>query len=151
MYNWFECKVKYDKTINEESKEKNNKPEVYLVDALTFTEAEKRIMMELRPYNRGEITIDSIKHVKIHEIFDQEQFEDYRFYKIKVNTILVDESKGKEKTVSLWALVKATSIQQALQIHEKGMQGTVADYTIVSIAETPIYDVFHYLVPVEKD
>ena len=151
MYNWFECKVKYDKSIAEEAKEKPGKPEVYLVDAISFTEAEKRIMRELAPYNRGEITIDSIKHVNYNDIFDQEPMEDYRFYRIKVNTILIDEKKGKEKTVALWALVKATSIQQALQLHEQGMRGTVADYTVVSVSESPIYDIFHYIAPVEKD
>ncbi len=40
MYNWFECKVKYEKEIGEGKVAKQ--AESYLVDALNFTEAEKK-------------------------------------------------------------------------------------------------------------
>ena len=41
MYEWFECKIKYEKTLESGLLKKVTEP--YLVDAINFTEAEKRI------------------------------------------------------------------------------------------------------------
>ncbi|WP_290387099.1 DUF4494 family protein, partial [uncultured Muribaculum sp.] len=48
MSTWFECKVRYDKIQENGSAKKVNEP--YLVDALSFTEAEARIIEEVTPY-----------------------------------------------------------------------------------------------------
>ncbi len=73
--------------------------EPYLVDALTFTEAEARIIEEMKPFISGEYSISSEKKTRISEIFFNEGAD--RYYLVKVNFITLDENSGVEKkTVS---------------------------------------------------
>lgn len=135
---WFECKVRYDKTQEDGSVKKVNEP--YLVDALTFTEAEARIIDEMKPFISGEYSISSEKKTKISEIFFNEGAD--RYYMVKVNFITMDEnSKTEKKTVSQ-ILVQAYDFEDAVTKFKEGMKGTMADYEIASIAETMIMDVF---------
>ncbi|MDE6007373.1 MAG: DUF4494 domain-containing protein [Muribaculaceae bacterium] len=135
---WFECKVRYDKTQEDGSVKKVNEP--YLVDALTFTEAEARIIEEMKPFISGEYSISSEKKTRISEIFFNEGAD--RYYLVKVNFITMDEnSKTEKKTVSQ-ILVQAYDFEDAVAKFKEGMKGTMADYEIASIAETMIMDVF---------
>ena len=132
---WFECKVRYDKMQENGTVKKVNEP--YLVDALTFTEAEARIMEEMKPFISGEYSIASEKKTKISEIFFNEGGD--RYYLVKVNFITLDEKSGVEKKTVTQILVHFDS---ALANFKKGMEGTMADYEIASIAETLLMDVF---------
>lgn len=140
MHNWFECKITYDKTQENGVLEKVTEP--YLVDALSFTEAEARIIEELRPYISGEFTVADIKRAKLAELFFNENGD--RYYKAKVYFITLDEKSGTEKKIGVQMLAQASDIKEALAVVEKGMEGTMADYIIASIAETQIMDVFPY-------
>lgn len=135
---WFECKVKFDKMQENGSVKKVNEP--YLVDALTFTEAESRIIEEITPYISGEFTISAVKKTKISEIFFNEDGD--RYYMAKVNFITLDEKSGAEKKVASFILVQASDFKDAFEKFEKGMEGTLSDYELVSLAETMIMDVF---------
>ncbi|MBD5195659.1 MAG: DUF4494 domain-containing protein [Bacteroidales bacterium] len=135
---WFECKVRYDKTQEDGSVKKVNEP--YLVDALTFTEAEARIIEEMKPYISGEYSIASEKKTKISEIFFNEGGD--RYYLVKVNFITIDEAKGIEKKTVSQILVQCSDFEDALDKFKEGMKGTMADYEIASISETMIMDVF---------
>lgn len=64
---WFECKVRYDKMMENGSVKRVTEP--YLVDALSFTEAEARITEEVRPFISGDFSIPAIKKTNIAEIF----------------------------------------------------------------------------------
>lgn len=134
---WFECKVRYDKTQEDGSVKKVNEP--YLVDALTFTEAEARIIEEMKPYISGEYSISSEKKTKISEIFFN---EGDRYYLVKVNFITLDEKTNTEKKTTSQILVQAFDFEDAVSKFKEGMKGTMADYEIGSIAETMIMDVF---------
>ena len=114
--------------------------EPYLVDALTFTEAESRFIEELKPYISGEFTVSAVKKTKISEIFYDDCGD--RYYLVKVNFITLDEKSGAEKRSANFILVQASSFEHAYANFEKGMKGTIADYEIASIAETMIMDVF---------
>ena len=59
MNEWFECKVKYERTMDDGKVKKVNEP--YLVDALSFTEAEERIIEERKHYMSGEFQVSDIK------------------------------------------------------------------------------------------
>ena len=142
MYNWFECKIKYDKTMENGLQKKVVEP--YLVDATNFTEAEKRVTEEVSPYIRGEFIVDDIKRVKIAEIFESSKEEDDKWYKVKISMIIPDEKSGKEKKLANFILVKAINIKTALHHLEEGMKDSIMDYDVVAINETPIIDVFHY-------
>ncbi len=135
---WFECKVRYDKMQENGMVKKVNEP--YLVDALTFTEAEARIMEEMKPFISGEYSISSEKKTKISEIFFNEGGD--RYYLVKVNFITLDEKSGAEKKTATLILVQAADFEDALKNFLEGMKGTMGDFEIASIAETPLMDVF---------
>lgn len=138
MGSWFECKVKYDKTLNEGTVKAVSEP--YLVNALSFTEAEARIIEELQPYLSGEYKVDTVKRVKLSELFFDESGD--RWYKAKVNFITLDEKRGIEKRTACNMLVQASEFAGALKNLMDGMKGTLGDFEIASIAETPLLDVF---------
>lgn len=135
---WFECKVRYEKMAENGMVKKVNEP--YLVDALTFTEAEARIMEEMKPYISGEYSISSEKKTKISEIFFKEGGD--RWYMVKVNFVTLDEKSGVEKKTASLILVQAVDFDSAVSNFKEGMKGTMADYEIASVTETPLMDVF---------
>ena len=138
MATWFECKVKYDKIQENGSVKKVNEP--YLVDALSFTEAEARIIEECTPYISGEFTISAVKKTKISEIFWDETGD--RYYMVKVLFITIDEKTAVEKKSASFILVQASDFKGALENFMAGMKGTMADFEIASITETALMDVF---------
>lgn len=140
MHNWFECKVSYDKVLENGMQKKVTEP--YLVDALSFTEAEARIIEEIKPYISGEFTITDIKRAKLSELFFNDNGD--RFFKAKVFFITLDEKSGTEKKTAVQMLAQASDLKEALKVVEKGMEGTLADYAIGSLSETTIMDVFPY-------
>ena len=140
MYNWFECTVKYGKT-SEEGKIKKV-TEKHLVDALSFTEAEERIIKEITPFVSGEFKVSGIVPKNYNEIFYNENAD--KWFKAKVNFIVLDENKGVEKKTPVFMLIQATDLKEAREGLEKGMKGTMADYEIHTVSETKIINVFKY-------
>lgn len=114
--------------------------EPYLVDALTFTEAEARITEEVTPFISGEFSISAVKRTKIAEIFWDDTAD--KWYLVKVNFITLDEKTAVEKKTTSQILVAAGNFRDALENFMDGMKGTMADFEIASITETPIMDVY---------
>ena len=139
---WFECKVRYDKTLETGLLKKVT--ESYLVDALSFTEAEERFLQEIEPMMSGEYSVSDIKRAKISELFESIDTTDDKWYKAKVAYIAYDEKKGVEKRTNQIMLIQAKDLRVAVQNLDKGMQGTMGDWDIISIAETPIMDIFTF-------
>ena len=135
---WFECKVRYDKMQENGTVKRVNEP--YIVDALSFTEAESRIIEEMKPYISGDFSISAVKKTKIAEIFFDQTGDKY--YMVKYNIITLDERTGAEKRSAVFALVQAADFDEALAHFRDSMKGTIADFDIASIAETPVMDVF---------
>lgn len=135
---WFETKVRYDKIQETGAVKKVNEP--YLVDALSFTEAEARIIEAITPYISGEFSVSAVKKTKIAEIFFHEDGD--RYYMVKVNFITIDEKSGTEKKSASFILVQASNLADALDKFMAGMKGTAADFEVASVAETPLCDVF---------
>ncbi|MDE7080413.1 MAG: DUF4494 domain-containing protein [Muribaculaceae bacterium] len=135
---WFECKIRYDRMQENGAVKKVNEP--YLVDALSFTEAESRIIEEMKPFISGDFSISAVKKTKIAEIFFDETGDKY--YMVKYNIITLDEKSGVEKKVAVFTLVQAADFDSALVNFREGMKGTLADYEIASITETMVMDVF---------
>lgn len=142
MHNWFETKISYEKEIEGGMMKKVTEP--YLVDALSFTEAEARIIKEMTPFMSGEFTVANIKRANYTEIFEDEAGD--RWYKAKVVFISIDEKSGAEKKTASNMLVQALNIHQAIENLDKGMKGTMADYEIASVTETMLMDIFPYAV-----
>lgn len=138
MANWFECKIRYDKIMENGAIKKVTEP--YLVDALSFTEAEARIIEEMTPYISGEFSVSAVKRTKISEIFWDDSAD--KWYLVKVAFITIDERTAVEKKSISQILVAASDFRGALDNFLEGMKGTMADYEIVSINETPLVDVY---------
>lgn len=142
MYNWFECKVRYDKTWDTGMIKTVTEP--YLVDAMSFTEAEERIIEEMKPYISGNFTVSDIKRVRFTDTFFNETGD--RYYKAKLYFITLDEKSGAEKKTAVHMLVQASVLKEAAEIVETEMKKTMVDYTLASINETAIIDVFKHAV-----
>ena len=144
MNDWFECKVRYEKTLENGMIKKVTEP--YLVDALSFTEAERRFLEEIKPFMSGEFEVSDIKRAKFAEMFETTDSDADRWFTAKVAFITLDEKSGAEKKTNQNMLVQASDLRDAVKRLDKGMEGSMVDYEIISVAETPIMDVFHYQV-----
>ena len=146
---WFECKIRYEKVMEDGLQKKVN--ENYVVDALSFTEAEKRIMEEMSSYISGEFTIKDIKIAPYKEIFFSDDELADRWYKAKLEFITIDEKTEKEKRSAVNYLVQAGTLKGAVGNIESVMGTTMIDYVIASVAETKLMDVFEYGKQEQKD
>lgn len=142
MAQWIEVKVRYDKMTESGKTVKVTDP--YLVDAVSCTEAEARVVEEISSFV-SDFNVLNVGKTKISEIFWDETGD--RFYKVKVNFITLDEKTGVEKRSASYILVQASTFADALANFNKGMKGTMADYEIEAIAETKIVDVYRYQAP----
>lgn len=137
---WYECKVKYRKTDEIGGQKVTTEP--YLVDALSFTEAERRINEEMSAYISEEFKIMNIKVANYAEIHPFENAD--RWFRSKVSLLAYDEESGKERKTNMYLLVQANDVKEAFDNTISAMKGTMGDYTIPAISESPILDVFPY-------
>lgn len=140
MAQLFETKIRYDKI--QENGAVKKATEAYLVDALSFTEAEARIIEEMTPYISGDFSVVAIKRTKIAEVFWNPEAE--KWWTVKVNFITLDEKNGVEKKSASLILVQADDDASAREKFNEGMRGTMADYEIAGINETNYLEVFKY-------
>lgn len=139
---WFECKIRYEKTMEDGSQKKVT--EQYVVDALSFTEAEASIIEEMSSYISGEFEVKDIKKAAYGEIFFSDSPSADRWYKAKLQFITIDEKTEKEKKSTVNYLVHGSTLPGAVKSIDEVMGGTMIDYVIASIAETQIMDVFEH-------
>lgn len=139
---WFECKIRYEKTQEDGTQKKVT--ESYTVDALSFTEAEQRITEEMSSYISGEFEVNDIKKAAYKEIFFSDLDEADRWYKAKLQFITMDDKTQKEKRSNVNYLVNAGTLNGAVKNIDEVMGGTMIDYSIVSVAETTLMDVYEY-------
>lgn len=142
MHNWFEGKIRYEKVCTDGMTRKVTEP--YLIDALSFTEAEARLIEEITPFISGEFTVADIKRANYSEIYPSDEDMADRWYKCKLWFITLDEKSGAEKKTATNILVQASDLRDAVKKLDEGMKGTLADYVIASVAETAIMDVYPY-------
>ena len=142
MHTWFECKIRYEKTMENGINKKVTEP--YLFDALAFTESEGKCIEEMTPFISGEFTIADIKRVKYSEVFFSGEESADKWFKCKLVFITLDEKSGAEKKTSTQVLVQAADLRDAVKKLDEGMKGTMADYQIASVTETAIMDVYPY-------
>lgn len=142
MHTWFECKIRYEKVMENGMQKKVTEP--YLVDALSFTEAEARIIEEMTPFISGEFTVSGIKRVNYSELFPSNDEADDRWFKCKLSFLTLDEKSGAEKRTSTYVLVQAADLDSAKKNLDEAMKETMADYQVPAVTETPIMDVYPY-------
>ena len=137
---WYECKVKYRKTDETGGQKVTTEP--YLVDALSYTEAESRINEEMSAYISEEFKITNIKVANYAEIHPFENAD--RWFKSKVSLMAYDEESGKERRSNMYLLVQANDVKEAFDNTTHVMSSTMGEYSIPAITESPIMDVFPY-------
>ena len=139
---WFEVKVRYDKTMEDGCLKKVT--ETYVIDALSFGEAEKRILEKMGSYVSGEIEVCGLKIAPYKEVFFADSNMADRWYIAKLAFITIDEKTDKEKKTRVCYLVNAGNINAAIKNIEEVMAGTMIDYDTLNVSETQILDVFEY-------
>ncbi|MDE5986945.1 MAG: DUF4494 domain-containing protein [Prevotella sp.] len=140
---FFECKVRYEKTMEDGLDKKVT--ETYVVDALSFTEAEGCIIEDMKPYvGDKEMEVTALKIASYNEVLLSDKDSDDKYYKIRLNFITLDERNGKEKKTAVDYLVQAATVEGARKNMEEAMSGTMIDYVIVSVIETNIIDLFEH-------
>lgn len=138
---WFECKVRYEKTQEDGSEKLVN--ELYVVDALSFTEAEASIIDNMEVYVSGELKIANINPANYNEIFFSGNDDDDLWFKARLAFITIDD-KNKEKRTYVNYLIQAKSIERAKRYVDEVMGETIIDYELKSLSETKIFDVFEH-------
>ena len=149
MHTWFIVKIRYEKVMENGMNKKVTEP--YLIDALSFTEAEARAIEEVSPFISGEFTVADIKRANYSELFPSEEEAADKWYDCKLEFITLDEKSGAEKKTKTTVLVQAADLRDAMRKLDEGMKGTMADYNAVCIKETPIMDVYPYEVKKDDD
>lgn len=139
---WFETKIRYEKENGDGSKKKVT--EAYAVDALSFTEAEEEIQEEMSSYISGEFTVTNIAKAPYKEVFFSDNPNDDKWYKTKVQFIIIDEKSGKEKLTATNYLVQSNTLQNAIKNLEAGMSGSMQDWRLAAVTETALMDVFEH-------
>lgn len=136
---FFECGVRYERQTEAGGPKKVT--ELYIVDALSFTEAEERITREMQPFVSGTFDVITIKRTRYSEFINNVPFGD-RFYKVKVMYITLDEKTAKPKQTPVFFLVRASDINTARKVVDDYHKSTAIDYEIVTLDETKYLDVF---------
>lgn len=138
----FECGIRYEKTLENGMQKKVT--ELYIVDALSFTEAESRMIKEMSAYVSGEFDVVSEKITNYSEVVMSDNAEADKWYKVKINYIVTDEKTEKEKKTAVYLLVQAKDIDDARRMTDKHMDGTMMYWECEAVSETKIMDVFLY-------
>ncbi|HKL71047.1 MAG TPA: DUF4494 domain-containing protein [Marinilabiliaceae bacterium] len=141
MNNWYEVKVKYVK-IDEQSGRERKVTEPYLIDAVSFTEAESRIHAELEEMIRGDFQVTNISKANYSDLFPFDNAD--RWFKCKVSYVSLDDAAGKEKKVSSQMLVMGNDLKEAYDNLMTSLSGMAVDFNVVGINESPLMDVFPY-------
>lgn len=137
---WFECSVSYERT--QENGTQKRVTEKYVVEALSFTEAEANITEEISYYVSGEMKVKGIVPAQYSEIFFSDAANDGYWFKVKVKFITIDEKTSKEKYTNVVYLVQGSDISSAKANIEKELNKSMADCNLSGINETKILDVF---------
>ena len=139
---WFEVKMRYEK-VHEDGYEKKV-TESYVVEALSFGEAEKTAIEFLGGYVSGEIQVVNINPMKFQEVFFNEQESCDRYYKAILQFITIDEKTEREKHTQVYYLVQASSFDNCKDTIRTTMDRTMIDYQIASVSETKVIDVIEH-------
>ena len=137
---FYEVKIQYQKTL-EDGKEKKV-TEQFVVEALSFTEAEARIIEEMTPYISGEFDVVSEKIAPYNEILISDSLNDDKWFISKVSLITIDEKTAKEKKTSQRLLVQADTSETALEYTKKLFDSSMIEFSIDAVKDTPTLEVY---------
>lgn len=138
MKEYYTATVKFG-AIDETSGKEVVISEQYLLDAINFADAETRIYEEMIPLINGDFDVSGISRLKLAEIITG---KGETWYKAKVEFIDIDEKTGKQKKLKNIILVNAEDAESAIKNITEKMTGVLFPWSIFSITETKIKDIF---------
>lgn len=142
MNSWYEVSIRYEKVMGNGMQKKVT--EKYLIDALSLTESEARIIEEMKPFISGEFHVKSSKCTKYSEVFASNDERDDMWFKCVLAYLSFDEKSGKEKRTTTTILVEAADLRVAVKNLDEAMKETMANYVIDSVTDSKIMDVYPY-------
>lgn len=140
---WFQCTVKYAKETEEGLLKSIS--EKYLVDAVSFTEAEAIIYDRLGEQIRGDFQVTHMSKSNIVDVFHYED-SDY-WFKGKIKYMIADVDSGKEKIVTQFMLVTASDVPQAHERIQESLSNMLVSFQVPDVVASPIVEVFPYEKP----
>jgi len=140
MRTWFQVKVKYTKE-NEEGLLKSIS-EQYLIDAVSFTEAEAILYDRLGSMIRGDFSVIAIAKSNIVDVFLYEDSDVW--FKCKVSYLVADPDSGKEKKVNQYMIVTASDVPQAHERIQESLSNMLVSFRVPDVVVSPIVEIFPY-------
>jgi hypothetical protein len=137
---WYECKIRYEKMMENGMQKKVT--EQYVVDAVSFTEAEARITEQMKDFISGDFDVRAVKIANYTEVMISDADVDDRWYKVKANLITLSERSGKEKRTGIRYLVNAANVETARKTVSEYFASSLESWEIESVSETKFLDVF---------
>lgn len=142
MNTYFEVGIRYDKTMENGAIKKVT--ENYLLEAVSFTEAESRAIEKLKAYTSGELSVISEKITNISEVVTTDNATADKFYRVKHNLITLDEKSGKEKKQAQYIIIQAASVDDARDRYKQHIKSWLIDVVLEAVSETKYMDFFPY-------
>ena len=136
---WFEVKVRYEQT--QEDGVNKMVTETYVYKAEDFGEAYDKATKDMSTSISGEFEITAMKIAQYKEIITQDERTEEKYYRVKVNLIILDEKTQKEKKIACYYLVNADSVEKARKYTDTALSDTMMDYVIEAVQEAKIIDV----------
>lgn len=140
MQTWYECRVKSLKIDENGYERRVNEP--YLLDAVSYSDAEYRINALMTTLVKGGFQVVSIKQSNITEILQISEGE--WWWKVKISLATIDEESGREKKLTNYLLISADNIASAVVNTNEGLNYMLVPYFIEQISLSSIVDVFPY-------
>ena len=135
---WFEVKVRYEQT--QENGLEKMVTETYVYEAADFGEAYDKATKDM-PSLSDEFERTAMKIAQYKESITQDDKTEEKYYRVKVNLIILDEKTQKEKKVAQYYLVNADSVEKARKYTDTALSDTMMDYVIEAVQEAKIIDV----------
>lgn len=137
---FFEVTLSYNKTQADGGLKKVC--EVFAIDALSFSEAEAKMIKEAEAYHYDDYAVKAIKKANYNEVFFGDDDDDIKYYNATLSFITIDDKSEKEKRSNVNYLVMATNIKSAIRHIDEVMGKTMIDYESISVKESKVVDVF---------
>lgn len=138
----FETQIRYDR-INARGVQ-DTCTETYLVEALSFSQAEASITIEMQPYITGDLDIPAIKRISVADIIDRHNSDADKYFRAKLTYITINERTMKEKRQSFDYIVRANDIDSAHAAVVAYMKQSPQDYVIAKLEETRIVELISH-------
>jgi hypothetical protein len=141
MNNWFSIKVKYTKQLENGTYKRVS--EIYLIAALSFTDAEARIYEELGSIIKGEFNVLEIKRYDVNDLFIYDDSDTFYLVKINFDSESLEGEKSKKTTQKF--LVSADSVKEAHERLKESLSTLMVDFKIPSVVLSPIVEIFPFI------